>query len=262
MQQLIGVKISHGLSEPCEVFREAFGFAPDISGAVIQSLPRVLITRVRPRIHVGTRPLGTPSLDLITTLNSLHGTLPKSALTVNGRVCGIDLVKRGHEVKKLLHAGFGPYMARKGYDPDDVLQEVYKGLIARNHGKCPWDVSKSSFGHYVHMVCACVLSNYARKMRRREQFERVGMRDVDGTEVDARELAVEVIGGVGMDAEILQEMSSWVREDVKHPSVPLTILPLAAQGYGKAEIAHITGLPETVVDSGLRDLRQSLRRRP
>ena len=90
-------------------------------------------------------------------------------------VLGIDLEGRSHEVRKLLFGCFGARMARLGYDPEDVLQEVYRGLLARNIGTCPWDIRKSSFGHYVHMVTECVLRNYTRKQRRISKHEQVGV---------------------------------------------------------------------------------------
>jgi len=104
----------------------------------------------------------------------VRGTRRTPGLVISGPV-GIDLVNRSHEVRKLLFAGFGRRIFSAGYDPDDVLQEVYKGLLARNKGKCPWDPNKSSFGHYVYMVCGCVLSNYHRKQRRMRQFEQSGL---------------------------------------------------------------------------------------
>jgi len=100
---------------------------------------------------------------------------PEPALTVEPVVLGIDLETRSHEVRKILYACFGARMARLGYDPQDVLQEVYRGLLARNRGTCPWDARKSSFGHYVHMVTECVLRNYTRKQRRIAKHEQVGV---------------------------------------------------------------------------------------
>lgn len=84
---------------------------------------------------------------------------------------GIDLSKRGVEVRKLFYAAFAHGLAKDGYDPEECLQEVYKGLLTRNRGTCPFDVRKSSFGHYVHIVTRCVLANYIRKERRRAMFE-------------------------------------------------------------------------------------------
>lgn len=97
---------------------------------------------------------------------------------------GVDLVNRGHEVRKLFYAGFFGRVARYGYDPEEVLQEVYAGILVRNNGKCPFDPKKSSFGHYVHMVCGCIVSNYHRKHSRVSQAEQYGFTDVDGNEVD------------------------------------------------------------------------------
>jgi len=106
---------------------------------------------------------------------------------------GIDLSRRGIEVRKLLYAGFGLRMARAGYDPEEVLQEVYRGILVRNRGKCPFDARKSSFGHYVHMVIECILSNYHRRESRR--------RDAEGSWEDLpegrRERAAEGVGDAG-----------------------------------------------------------------
>lgn len=104
---------------------------------------------------------------------------------------GIDLIKRGAEVRKLLMAGFGGTIQKNGWDVEDVLQEVYLGIVTRNRGQCPWDPKKSSFGHYVYMICRCVVANYGRKQGRIRR-EQVGLLDADGIEVDAGDLAVDV----------------------------------------------------------------------
>lgn len=97
---------------------------------------------------------------------------------------GIDLDARGHEVRKLFYAGFARRVAARGYDPEDVLQELYKALLIRNRGKCPWDPKKSSFGHYVHMVAGCIISNYNRKFGRLEAFEVFGVSNAKGEVID------------------------------------------------------------------------------
>jgi DNA-directed RNA polymerase specialized sigma24 family protein len=110
-----------------------------------------------------------------------------------GVALGIDLSRRGVEVRRLLHAGFGIRMARAGYDPEDVLQEVYRGILVRNRGKCPFDVRKSSFGHYVHMVIECVLSNY----HRRESRHRTAESSWEDMPEGRREAASDGVGDVG-----------------------------------------------------------------
>lgn len=100
------------------------------------------------------------------------------------RKLGIPLEERGHEVRKLFYAGFARRVAARGYDPEDVLQELYKALLIRNRGKCPWDPQKSSFGHYVHMVAGCIISNYNRKFGRLEAHEVFGVPNAKGEVID------------------------------------------------------------------------------
>jgi DNA-directed RNA polymerase specialized sigma24 family protein len=70
------------------------------------------------------------------------------------------------DVKRLFLAGYGKLLHMKGLDVEDVLQEVYMGLLIRNSGDGAWDPAKSSFGHYVHMVCGSVVLNYVSKQKR------------------------------------------------------------------------------------------------
>lgn len=114
---------------------------------------------------------GNPSLPLRVLLGSLSQRLNGG---VGGTALGIDLGVRGHEVRKLFYAGgFTGVLVREGIDPEEFLQEVYRGLLARNRGACPWDYKKSSFGHYVHIVIRCVLANYLRRERLRDSREGV-----------------------------------------------------------------------------------------
>lgn len=108
-----------------------------------------------------------------------------ATITILETRLGVDLLRRGKEVAKLFYAGFGAKVSRAGFDPEDVLQEVYRGLLVRNKGKCPWDARKSSFGHYVHMVCGCIVSNYFRRENRRRAVEQLGVPGKDGFQVDA-----------------------------------------------------------------------------
>lgn len=114
---------------------------------------------------------GNPSLPLRVLLEGMSRRMNGG---VGGTALGIDLSVRGHEVRKLFYAGgFTGTLTREGIDPEEFLQEVYRGLLARNRGSCPWDHKKSSFGHYVHIVIRCVLSNYLRRERLRDSREGV-----------------------------------------------------------------------------------------
>jgi len=129
---------------------------------------RRTIPRRSPRVRVLP---GNPSLPLRVMLGGLSLRMNGG---VGGTALGIDLGVRGHEVRKLFYAGgFTGVLTREGIDPEEFLQEVYRGLLARNRGTCPWDHRKSSFGHYVHIVIRCVLSNYLRRERLRDSRETV-----------------------------------------------------------------------------------------
>lgn len=106
------------------------------------------------------------------------------SLSVAEPKLGIDLSVKALDVRKLFYAGFSYKVIAMGYDPEDVLQELYRGLIVRNNGKCPFDERKSSFGHYVHMVAGCIISNYRRKFSRIEKNEVVGVKDENGERQD------------------------------------------------------------------------------
>lgn len=147
---------------------------------------------------------------------------------------GIDLAVRGIEVRKLLYAGFGYRMSRGGYDPEEVLQEVYRGLLVRNRGKCPFDVRKSSFGHYVHMVIECVLSNYHRRESRRRASEQ-SWEDLPAGQVDSYPSTDSFLnGGVG-DRMALTMLLDRVRSSgfLSDREVRLAegVLPLLQSGY-------------------------------
>jgi len=167
---------------------------------------------------------------------------------------GIDLVKRGHEVAKIFYAGFGNKLMAAGVDPEDVLQEVYRGILVRNRGECPWDPAKSSFGHYVHMVCSCIISNYFRHENRKNAMEQTGVvgRTSEGTLVDVASddalLPSKGVLGPQEDLGVLKDLLDYVQihgsvELRKHPEV----LILMREGYNRIEIAQRTGLPTVVV---------------
>jgi DNA-directed RNA polymerase specialized sigma24 family protein len=169
---------------------------------------------------------------------------------------GIDLEERGIEVKKLLYAGFGGKMWAGGYDPEEVYQEVCRGILARNKGTCPWDSRKSSFGHYVHMVISCVLTNYHRRESRRSvrvQGLSVMGREVTGWWTERSRLDtgldshVEGVGFVSSDlGEYLEGLSGGRRAEVGRE-----IYPLVVEGYTRAEIVERTGLTATVVSRAI-----------
>lgn len=186
---------------------------------------------------------------------------------------GIDLAEKSSrknvafkadEVRKLLWRGFAGKMLSQGYDPEDVLQEVYRGLLVRNKGTCPWDARKSSFGHYVYLVIGCVLTNYHRKQVRKTDKDAISLtkRNKDGEEMAD-------IGAFGScqiwegselgDMVAIDELSTYLETlpDVGPEAVlGRSILPLVVAGHQRGEIVKETGKKPSLVSRALAWLRR------
>lgn len=184
-----------------------------------------------------------------------------------GPKLGIDLSKRANEVRKLLFAGFGRRMFISGYDPDDVLQEVYRGILVRNAGTCPWDERKSSFGHYVHMVISCVLSNYHRKAHRVQEMEQLGLPgaplDEDspyrGQDV-ASNTSVPAAGTLTADDSLVMEEADDLidyMQDYQLPDDQLAtrVLPLLLKGIPKDHMHRILHTSNAAITRAITHLR-------
>lgn len=174
---------------------------------------------------------------------------------------------KADEVRRLLWKGFAGKMLSQGYDPDDVLQEVYRGLLVRNRGRCPFDGEKSSFGHYVHMVISCVLTNYHRKQVRRMDRDAVSL-DVrrDGEEMgDVGQwgsCTIEHGSEVG-EMMALQGLAGWLEVeggDVPEAELGRRILPLVVAGHQRGEIVRAIGAKPSLVSRALAWLRRQTAR--
>lgn len=184
--------------------------------------------------------------------------LAQQVITHGPQEVGIDLVGRSHEVAKLLFAGFGNWIYTAGYDPQEVLQEVYLGLAVRNQGKCPWTKSKSSFGHYVHMVCNGVLSNYHRKNKRIREHEQVGaysynaQGDFKEQDVASTQLPSPTTSEKSYLEEriVVQDLLAYIPND-PHTHLAKQILPYIKDGYTRTDIARKLGLPRMRITEAL-----------
>ena len=213
-----------------------------------------------------------PSLTVQTPPRKRHSPLTVDA-TATGPI-GIDLENRSNEVRKLMFAGFGSRIFRSGYDPEDVLQEIYKGLLARNIGRCRFDPAKSSFGHYVHMVISCILANYHRKSSRRSAYEQVGMyvlgESEDGYHADAALGAndvpeglppwsgnvCETEGGPGESRALESLQTALLHSGRPERKLATEALPLLYMGYKRSEIAREIGVDAAKVGRALALIRQ------
>lgn len=179
---------------------------------------------------------------------------------------GIDLGARSEragarykacEVRKLLFAGFMGKMSSRGYDPEEVLQEVYRGLLVRNRGRCPFEEGKGSFGHYVHMVISCILTNYHRKQERRLDKDSVPLAD----EGDVGQWGICQLGygtelrerGLQMDLE--RYLESWEDPQVEGAR---RVLPYVLAGCRRGELVAELGMNEQAVSRAVACLRRAV----
>lgn len=177
---------------------------------------------------------------------------------------GIDLDRRSHEVAKLFYAGFGRQVRAAGFDQEDVLQEIYRGILARNKGICPWDPAKSSFGHYVHMVCSCIVSNYRRKQKSRQEY--VGHRGYDAQgdykDQDAGDFGIAGPSSADTLVGILeagQDLVSHMQQKTgktRELALASKALPLLIQGYSRKELAESLDAPISLVSKAIKLLRE------
>lgn len=171
---------------------------------------------------------------------------PVSTQIVVSRPKGIDLAKRGHEVRKLFYAGFAHRIIAMGYDPEDMLQELYRGLLVRNNGKCPFDAEKSTFGHYVHMVCECLIRNYAKRWGRVYGAEQYGVKskngeiiDVGSSEVICSKTTPEYSSGVAMALRaVSDEAVSSAYEFGADPDLVVKCVKALASGMRRADLEN------------------------
>lgn len=181
-----------------------------------------------------------------------------------GPKLGINLDERGHEVAKLLFAGFKNWIFGSGYDPQDVLQEVYKGILIRNVGKCPFDERKASFGHYVHRICQCVLSNYHRKESRRYKAEKVGMRTIkDGAWIEtdvAEAMSEKPTKDPRLQTTLVDDLTLVLTSRLTRENrLALRVVPLLGQGYTHADISEILDISRTAVGKAMVTIREAAR---
>jgi len=159
---------------------------------------------------------------------------------------GIDLQRRSNEVAKILFAKFGRRIQASGWSPDEILQEVYRGILARNVGKCPWDREKSTFGHYVYMVCQCILANY-----RKQEARKIGKE-------------VEMVGDIGVDAhdvtrfEAMESLIGYLKGRGAGESL-CKMVGMLQEGRNQKEIMQKLGLSRTRVSDGVRRIQKAAR---
>ena len=209
-----------------------------------------------------------PTLEMMQAFEQSFGTMldrleGKVGIDLGAKSGRSDARTKADEVRKLLWSGFAGKMLSQGYDPDDVLQEVYRGILVRDKGKCPWDARKSTFGHYVHMIVGCVTTNYHRKQVRRIDRNAVSL-DVGADGEDRADVgqwgSVKIWSGSDagdrMALEGLVRHLAGVKDGTPEAVLGRKSLPWIAAGMTRAEIATKVKEKPAMVSRALTWLRR------
>jgi len=244
---------------------EAAASTLDLFGTPERYEDPIPMGRTRRRLRVSRPP--APSRRRTVGVGALHLVLgPPPGPTVANGGLGIDLAVKHLDVRRLLFAGFGKRIVAMGYEPEDVLQDVYRGLLARNRGRCPWDARKSSFGHYVHMVCSCILSNYHRSKSRVSSREVLGARCHDEDGGGWCDVAESRLPEVGADQDygrrhldMVADVEGELVRTVDEPGLALAVLPHMLEGRNRREISRKVGVREGLVGVAVEEVRTAVR---
>lgn len=162
------------------------------------------------------------------------------------RKLGIDVNAKKEDIKLLFYKRQAPSIAKEGLDPEDVLQEVYKGILIRNEGSCPYDPEKSAFSTYVVMVMNCICMNIIKKHRKdKDRFE-LGREDDFASSYEAS------YEEDPSDALFLEEVRSHFKDDL------LKVYDALMGGYKISHLGKVFGWDTRVVSHYVQEVRKKV----
>jgi hypothetical protein len=178
----------------------------------------------------------------------------------NADSLGIDVGKDARYIRNIINSNFGEWIYRKGYDLDDITQDVCRGILVRNKGRGSWDKEKSSKGHYIYMVARGILANLDRKYA--TQHEVLGVNgslsiplDAELSSSEGRAFAHIRTNNQEIDINIVNEFSKLLSND------PLDLLckkclPYIYAGMMKKDIMTILNIQKKKLDDVYDRLRE------
>jgi DNA-directed RNA polymerase specialized sigma24 family protein len=153
------------------------------------------------------------------------------------RSLGVDLARHWEDVRRMYYRCFARRVALGSGDHEDVIQDVYASLLARNQGEHPWDPQRAPLPRYLYLVIQSVVMNRADKVRRSVAVEPEdagsSVPEWWGQDLDLNAVA----DACGLDDTELEAVRGWV------------------EGCTAAEIGSRTGMRP----SSLYDLKKRVR---
>lgn len=159
---------------------------------------------------------------------------------------GVDVLKHQKDIKNLFYKRQGQKLLKSGVDTEEILQEVYKGILIRNKGKCPYDPDKSAMSTYVVMVIDCITTNYMNKHNRTSERFLPGVEDDVATSYNAS------YEEDPSDALFLQEVRSTFTGSL------LKVYDALMNGLKKTHISRKYGWEIRVVNKYVKQVREKV----
>lgn len=115
-----------------------------------------------------------------------HASTNPGAVQGTGEATPLDLSTKVLDVRRLAKANPSFRAAvERGYDPDELLQEVWVTVLSRQAGPTPYDPKRASFSKWVWQVTRSAVSHLQERTGNRARHEQTGRRDMEDAETDA-----------------------------------------------------------------------------
>ena len=163
---------------------------------------------------------------------------------------GIDIAKYSEDIRLIFYKRQASSITKEGLDPEEVLQEVYKGILIRNQGTCPYDPSKSAFSTYVVMVMNCIVMNIINKHRKDSSRFQLGVED-DVSSGYTHSMSLSYTEDPS-DEMVMEEVRSRFRGDA------LKVYDALMGGLKMSHIARSFGWETRKVQGVVKEIRQQV----
>lgn len=155
---------------------------------------------------------------------------------------GIDITKHEKDIKRILFSKFGKMIVSNHLDPQDVLQEVLKGIHTRNQGKCPWTQDKGSMSNYIYIVCRGILYNLIRDLKSNPLHN-------NSTEI------VEDTSIKENESYTIFSLKNQLERGSEIDKISAKMMPLLYSGHNQKEILYELGITPTIFEKGRDNLK-------
>jgi DNA-directed RNA polymerase specialized sigma24 family protein len=151
---------------------------------------------------------------------------------------GFNIADKKKDIERIFYAFYAKRAVAEGLSVEDLLQQVFIGLISRNTKRGAWNPARGSFGSYIHLVIGSVYRNFRKKEISRGMKERleVPKNYTESTTSDSDFLD---------DKILLDSFKNWIKTKKGMGDLAGDVTVLLSEGRKKKEIAEQLGINST-----------------